>query len=83
MDAADAFVRVAAGDNKARDSGVNFIVEIGKEIGREFCATSVFRSLGGVVFSSASRCCLTSVRRLDCLPQRVCCSLSCLVILGA
>lgn len=49
MNTADAFVRVAACNNKARDSGVDFIVEIGKEIGREFCATSVFRSLGGVV----------------------------------
>ncbi len=48
MDAADAFVRVAAGDNEARDLGVYFVVECGEEVGREFCTPSVSHSLGGV-----------------------------------
>lgn len=49
MDAADAFVRVGAGDDETRDLGVNFIVECGEDVGREFCTTSVSHSLGGVL----------------------------------
>ena len=53
MDAADAFVRVAAGDNEARDLCVDFIVERGEEIGRQFCATSVSHRLSGDMHRAA------------------------------
>lgn len=52
MDTADAFVRVATGDDEARDLRVYFVVKCREDIGREFYTTSVSRSLGG----GASRC---------------------------
>jgi len=54
VDAADTFVRIAASDDEARDLGVDLIIEIGEDIGRELCATSVLPSFGGALLRVAA-----------------------------
>jgi hypothetical protein len=52
VDAADAFVRVVACNNEAGDLGVDLVVEIGEDIGREFWATLNLQSFGvGLCFA--------------------------------
>jgi hypothetical protein len=58
VDAADAFVRVAAADDEARDLAVDFAVEVGEDSGGQLCAVSVGECWGGLLQ-------LTSMRRLD------------------
>lgn len=48
VDAADAFVGVAACNDEAGDFGVDFIVEVGEDIGRKLCPVkSVGEGVGG------------------------------------
>lgn len=78
MNAADAFVRVAACDDEARDLCIDLIVEIGEEVRRKLCT-----ALGLQVHHLWGKCkalLLTSMRRLDRLSQCICCSLSGFVI---
>lgn len=71
MDAADAFIGVAAADNEARDLAIDLAIEVGEDGGRQLCAVSVGRAGRG----GGGRCAcggllqLTSMRRLDRLPQ--------------
>ena len=77
MDAADAFVRVAAADDEARDLAVDLAVEVGEDGGRQLCAVSVGECYGG-----GPRCCGAGASSPRCAASTVCrrlCAPFCLI----